>query len=68
MGVPVVIRRALALAAAAALLAGIILSPLAQAAPSGPAPAFTLDLFNGKTLHLADLKGSAVVLLFWAQW
>ncbi len=40
---------------------------VAQAAP-GPAPAFTLELFNGKTLSLADLKGTGVILLFWAQW
>jgi cytochrome oxidase Cu insertion factor (SCO1/SenC/PrrC family) len=40
---------------------------VAQGAPS-PAPAFSLDLFSGKTLTLADLKGTAVILLFWAQW
>jgi len=32
------------------------------------APAFTLTLLDGKTLRLADLKGSPVVLLFWAPW
>ena len=40
---------------------------VAQAAPA-PAPAFSLDLFSGKTLKLADLKGTAVIVLFWAQW
>lgn len=64
----VLIRRTLAVAAVAVLLAGIAVVPLTQAAPSGPAPAFTLDLFNGKTVSLADLKGTALVLLFWAEW
>ncbi len=32
------------------------------------APAFTLELFSGQTLKLADLKGTAVIVLFWAQW
>ena len=33
-----------------------------------PAPGFTLTLLDGKTVSLADLKGSPVVLLFWAPW
>jgi cytochrome oxidase Cu insertion factor (SCO1/SenC/PrrC family) len=41
--------------------------PAVQAAP-GPAPAFTLELFSGQTLRLADLKGKPVILLFWANW
>jgi hypothetical protein len=32
------------------------------------APAFTLTLLDGKTLRLADMRGSPVVLLFWAPW
>lgn len=48
------------------LILAVIALP-AQAAPR-PAPAFTLGLFNGKTLSLNDLKGSAVILLFWAPW
>lgn len=40
----------------------------APAAQTVAAPAFTLELFNGQTLRLADLKGTAVVLLFWTQW
>lgn len=38
-----------------------------QAGPR-PAPAFTLSLLTGKTLSLADLKGSPTILLFWAPW
>jgi len=33
-----------------------------------PAPPFTLELFSGKSLALADLRGKGVVLLFWAPW
>jgi cytochrome c biogenesis protein CcmG/thiol:disulfide interchange protein DsbE len=46
-------------------------APLAQASPGTkpvPAPDFTLEMFNGKSLRLADLKGTAVILLFWARW
>lgn len=39
----------------------------AQAAPR-PAPPFSLELFNGKTLTLDSLRGKAVILLFWAPW
>ncbi len=59
---------AVRLAAVVLLAAMFTVAPIvAQAAP-GPAPAFTLELFNGKTLSLADLKGTGVILLFWAQW
>jgi peroxiredoxin len=33
-----------------------------------PAPGFTLTLLDGGTLRLADLRGSAVALNFWAAW
>ena len=33
-----------------------------------PAPAFDLDTLDGGRLSLADLRGSAVVLNFWASW
>lgn len=41
--------------------------PALHAAPT-PAPAFSLELFNGGILRLAELKGTAVILLFWANW
>ncbi len=34
----------------------------------GPAPAWTLQDINGKTVTLAELKGKVVVLDFWATW
>lgn len=37
-------------------------------AASRLAPAFTLELLDGKTLSLAEYKGSPVILLFWAPW
>jgi thiol-disulfide isomerase/thioredoxin len=35
---------------------------------STPAPDFTLDTLDGKTLRLSDLRGKAVLLNFWATW
>jgi peroxiredoxin len=45
-----------------------------QVATSGPnlkgapAPEFTLQALDGKTVHLADFRGKAVLLNFWATW
>lgn len=33
-----------------------------------PAPAFTLALFDGRTLRLEDLRGQVIFLNFWASW
>ncbi|MCS7002986.1 MAG: TlpA family protein disulfide reductase, partial [Dehalococcoidia bacterium] len=33
-----------------------------------PAPPFTVTLFDGSTVRLADLQGKVVVLNFWASW
>jgi len=35
---------------------------------SKPAPSFTLQDLNGKTVSLSDFKGKVVVLDFWATW
>lgn len=35
---------------------------------STPAPDFTLQSLDGKSLRLSDLRGKAVVLNFWATW
>ncbi|MGH2376624.1 MAG: peroxiredoxin family protein [bacterium] len=56
------------LRAMAILLLAVVLIAVPAVGAQTPAPAFTLELFNGQTLKLADLKGTAVVLLFWTQW
>jgi peroxiredoxin len=33
-----------------------------------PAPDFTLQSLDGKTVHLSDFRGKAVLLNFWATW
>lgn len=40
-------------------------SPPARAALKEPAPAFTLKLFSGETVHLSDFRGKVLVLNFW---
>ena len=35
---------------------------------AGPAPDFTLELFDGGQISLGDLRGQVVVLNFWASW
>lgn len=34
----------------------------------GTAPDFALQLFDGRTLRLSDLRGRVVVVNFWASW
>jgi peroxiredoxin len=38
------------------------------AATGQPAPDFTLHSLDGKTVHLSDFRGKAVLLNFWATW
>ena len=66
----------------AVLLAGLWLAPFSVAAdldtlmrefrvtPTGlkPAPALSLKALDGKATALADHRGHAVLLYFWATW
>ncbi len=61
-------RTAVRLATVILLVALVAAVPAAALAAPRPAPAFTLELFSGQTLRLADLKGTGVILLFWTQW
>ena len=42
--------------------------PTPVATKSSPAPDFTLDSLDGKSMRLSDLRGKAVLLNFWATW
>jgi cytochrome c biogenesis protein CcmG/thiol:disulfide interchange protein DsbE len=42
--------------------------PPASAAQGKPAPPFTLEDLSGKKVSLADYKGKAVMINFWATW
>lgn len=50
------------------VVAAVVVVPTVAQSAAAPAPAFTLELFNGQSLKLVDLKGKAVVVLFWADW
>jgi thiol-disulfide isomerase/thioredoxin len=39
-----------------------------RVALAGPAPDFTLQSLDGRTMHLSDFRGKAVLLNFWATW
>lgn len=44
---------------------GLAEPPSAGVALEKPAPAFTLTLFSGETVQLADFRGKVLVLNFW---
>ena len=53
----------------AGLIAALIVAlPAVAAAPSGPAPQFTLPSKAGGDVSLAQYKGQVVMLNFWASW
>jgi len=53
----------------AALAAILTLAlPAWGAAADAPAPAFTLQSVDGKTVSLAQYKGDVVMINFWASW
>ncbi len=62
-----IIALAVAILFLAILAAGLILRH--QGRPeSGPAPDFTLQLFDGGTFRLSEQRGKVVVINFWASW
>jgi thiol-disulfide isomerase/thioredoxin len=72
-------RNPLALVVAALVVAGMLFAGFhfarrdgSESASSvmkhGPAPDFTLESLDGKTMRLSDLRGKAVLLNFWATW
>jgi|WetSurMetagenome_2_1015567.scaffolds.fasta_scaffold141454_2 cytochrome c biogenesis protein CcmG, thiol:disulfide interchange protein DsbE len=42
--------------------------PVQPVEEGAPAPAFTLKTIDGRTVSLADYKGKALLLHFWATW
>jgi cytochrome c biogenesis protein CcmG/thiol:disulfide interchange protein DsbE len=67
-------KQAAARSLASAAQGELVLSPASGEAeyisplPGQPAPAFTLEDLNGKKVSLADYKGKALLLNFWATW
>ena len=61
-----------ALVAAGMLYFGMHMSRRSGTTPfitkSSPAPDFTLESLEGKSVRLSDLRGKAVLLNFWATW
>ena len=69
-------RPLVATAAALVLLAGVAAAAppdwaslgLTTYAPPKPAPEFALPDLGGKTRTLAEFRGKALLLFFWATW
>ncbi len=70
------LQRAVSLAVALALVASAAAAAAPDFAalnvqpytPTKPAPEFSLPDVDGKTVRLADFRGKALLLFFWAGW
>ncbi len=51
-----------------ALMAMAVKQRMSPPLESGSAPTFELKTFEGQTIRLADLRGKAVAVNFWASW
>lgn len=60
------IRTATPLSLAAAMLALLVLAPVA--ADARQAPSFNVKTLEGKSLRLAELRNKPVIVDFWATW
>jgi peroxiredoxin len=49
-------------------ISSVVISACAQAKKNQPAPEISLPAPGSNIIHLSDLKGSVVVLDFWASW
>jgi peroxiredoxin len=47
---------------------GAAAQPVGRLLPGQPAPDFTLNLLDGSTLSLSELRGQVAVVNFWATW
>ena len=61
-------RRLVGPLALVALLAAFVPQPAAAGESAPLAPSFTVRGLDGRNMRLADFKGKAVVLDFWATW
>ena len=79
LGAPRKNRSPLALVVVAVVVAGMLYAgfhfarrtdsdPPSVLGASTPAPDFTLETLDGKSVRLSDLRGKAVLLNFWATW
>lgn len=58
----------LALVASGVIIAVALVNQNQAQPTGGPAPAFSLETFDGQQIRLSELRGKVVVVNFWASW